>query len=371
MFIACDEAGHTGPNLLSKDQRYFSFASCCISDDEAYKIISDARKKYPTQMPELKSQKLLRSNQGTALIAEVFRKIDGRYAVNVSDKLLALCGWIFEYIYEPVLQGKNYEILARKNFHKYVAMFLWSWAKSGDQRCSTFVDQFQDYMRNLQTWRAPLLFENEQIDLKQNDPFNLILAFSNGYRHRIIPDNKNIQNHTTDGGKWLLDLSVSGLWSHMSHWSKNSGALNILCDESKPIFAFRDKIPTSKNDLKNLRESHYFSEDILGWELSRPIQFGNSRNHPSIQLADLVAGTAEQIFSGKIKPVGNLLSVFQSVERHGLNDHSILPNFEVLDLETIEGMANYRMMFWLANAAQENTWPLDNLEIIYRSAETL
>ena len=27
--------------------------------------------------------------------------IDDRYVVSVNDKLLALCGWFFEYIYEP------------------------------------------------------------------------------------------------------------------------------------------------------------------------------------------------------------------------------------------------------------------------------
>jgi hypothetical protein len=33
--IACDEAGHTGPDLLHKDQRYFAYASVAVTDAEA------------------------------------------------------------------------------------------------------------------------------------------------------------------------------------------------------------------------------------------------------------------------------------------------------------------------------------------------
>ena len=52
--IACDEAGHTGPDLLHKDQRFFAFSSVAISDVEAFEIVSKARTDHPVQMPELK-----------------------------------------------------------------------------------------------------------------------------------------------------------------------------------------------------------------------------------------------------------------------------------------------------------------------------
>ena len=41
--IACDESGHTGPDLLHKEQRYFAYASVEISDDEAFDLIRQAR----------------------------------------------------------------------------------------------------------------------------------------------------------------------------------------------------------------------------------------------------------------------------------------------------------------------------------------
>ena len=49
-----DESGFTGPRLLDQDQRFFSYASVAITEDEAWRIIRDARSKHPVQMPELK-----------------------------------------------------------------------------------------------------------------------------------------------------------------------------------------------------------------------------------------------------------------------------------------------------------------------------
>jgi hypothetical protein len=41
--VSCDEAGHTGPDLLQKDQRMFAFSSVAIGDAEAFEIIGKAR----------------------------------------------------------------------------------------------------------------------------------------------------------------------------------------------------------------------------------------------------------------------------------------------------------------------------------------
>ena len=112
--ISCDEAGHTGPDLLDKDQRIFAFSSVAVTDAEALEIIRKVRADYPVQMPELKAARLLASGRGRKLIAAVLDALEGRYLVNAHDKLLALCGWFFEYIYEPVYQD-NPRLLYEKN----------------------------------------------------------------------------------------------------------------------------------------------------------------------------------------------------------------------------------------------------------------
>jgi hypothetical protein len=53
--ISCDESGHTGPDLLRADQRFFAFGSVAIPDDEAKQIIQKIVHDNPVQMPELKA----------------------------------------------------------------------------------------------------------------------------------------------------------------------------------------------------------------------------------------------------------------------------------------------------------------------------
>lgn len=155
--ISCDEAGHTGPDLLRADQRFFAFGSVAIPDDEAKEIIQKIVRDHPIQMPELKAAKLIRSVQGQTIISEIVKAAHGRFAVNVYEKLLALCAWIFEYIYEPVFR-QNTRLLYRKNFHRYVTMVAWCWFTAAEGAAGEAIQQFQKYMRSKNEDDAPLLF---------------------------------------------------------------------------------------------------------------------------------------------------------------------------------------------------------------------
>ena len=46
IYISCDEAAHTGPDLLNLEQRVFAFSSVAIKDDEAFEIIAKARSRF-------------------------------------------------------------------------------------------------------------------------------------------------------------------------------------------------------------------------------------------------------------------------------------------------------------------------------------
>jgi hypothetical protein len=101
-------------------------------------------------MPELKASKLLASDRGRKLVAALLAGVDGRYVVTVSDKLLALCGWLFEYIYEPVYQDRP-RLLYEKNLHQFVAMYTWLWMTDPNSGARRAIEEFQKYMgsRNL------------------------------------------------------------------------------------------------------------------------------------------------------------------------------------------------------------------------------
>ncbi len=366
--IACDEAGHTGPDLLSKEQRYFAFSSVAIGDAEALAIIQKARVEHPVQMPELKASKLLTSAQGRRLVSAVLAACDGRYAVNLLDKLLALCGWFFEYIYEPVFQDDP-GLLYEKNLHRFVAMYAYLWMLDPESDAPTAIEQFQTYMRSRDPADAPFLFANLRPPLSGNGtehPFKSVLRFAYGYRDIIIADNARLDKELPEKGRWTLDLSTSGLWSHLNHWGRKGKLLSVRCDASKPLKATTGAFTGDENDPGILIARRNGHKGPLGWKLAEPIAFVDSRNHPAIQLADIIAGAAIAVIANDFPP--ELKDIGQSIARHLLPD-SILPDMDLVNPKNRSAMVNSVILYGLATRAQEHSDPYENLAELYRAAE--
>jgi hypothetical protein len=295
--IACDEAGYTGPDLLARDQRVFSFSSIELSDAEAFEIVRKARENHAVQMPELKASRLLATERGRNLIAALLTAIEGRYAVSVADKLLALCCWLFEYIYEPVYQD-NPQLLYEKDLHRFVATYTWMWMTDPSSDARPAIKQFQKYMRSRDPVDAPFFFDRPRPPLSPDGsehPFELVLRFAYGYRDIIITDNARLKTETPDSGRWIPDLSSSNLWSHLNHWGCKGKILSVRCDASKPLKAAVGTFTGDDSDPVMRLQRMRGNQEPLGWRLLEPVAFVDSRNHPAIQIADVVAGTARSV----------------------------------------------------------------------------
>jgi hypothetical protein len=365
--VACDEAGHTGPDLLQKDQRMFAFGSVAISDPEAFEIIQKARTENPVQMLKLKASKLLATERGKKLIGALLTAIDGRYVVSVNDKLLALCGLFFEYIYEPVYQN-NPRLLYEKNLHRFIAMYTYLWMTDPSSDAKRAIEQFQEYMRSRDPKDAPFLFDNPRPPLSDNGtehPFESVLRFAYGYRDIITADNAHLNTALLDGGRWTLDLSASGLWSHLNHWGRTGKLLSVRCDASKPLQAIASRFTGDDNDpaIRQARMKH--NPEPLGWKLLEPVAFVDSRDHPAIQLADIVAGTTATLFANGLPGCDVIV---ESISRHG-HPHSILPDMEVIDPTTRAAAVNALILYDLAKRAERQGDPYENLAAMYHLAE--
>lgn len=349
MFIACDEAGHTGPDLLAKDQRYFAFASVHMSDDEAWALISEARKAHPVQMPELKASKLMSSNKSRRLVAHIVERLDGQFAIRAHDKLLALCGWAFEYIFEPVYQDDP-RIFYQKDFHRFIAMFCYLWFMDERSEAKESLSQFQAFMRGKDIRDPPSLFEFKEGKIsEQPHPFELIQRFATGHKRAIAKDIADLKKHTSDKGTWALDLSASGLWSHLNHWGQKNVPLSIICDDSKPLRAIDADIDEIGRNVAIARAEILLGADGLGWETAKTIEFVDSRAHPSVQLADILAGTAVYCYSNGL-PDG-MMATGEIMDRGMLRD-SILPDFERVKLENEAAKVHCAVLYELAATAE-------------------
>lgn len=366
--IACDESGHTGPDLLQRDQRYFAYASTALSDAEAYDIIQKARAAHPVQMPELKARTLMGSERGRKLIAALLAAIEGRYIVSINDKLLALCGWFFEYIYEPVYQDDP-RLLYQKNLHRFIAMYTWLWMTDHESQARKAIEQFQRYMRSRDPSDAPFLFDNPRPPLTlegTEHPFESILRFAYGYREIIIADNARLDKELPDRGRWTLDLSTSALWSHLNHWGAKGKLLSVRCDANKPLEANIKNFTGDESDpgIRRARENH--RPERFGWRLLEPVAFVDSRNHPAIQLADVIAGTMVAIVASDFPAESQAVS--EMIMRH-LHPHSIMPDMDVIDPSNRSAAVNALIVYDLAQRAERQRDPYENLAELYYQAE--
>jgi hypothetical protein len=349
MLLACDEAGFTGPDLLAKDQRYFAFASVNISDDEAWMLIDNARKAYPVQMPELKASRLMGSNQGRRLISHLVESLSGRFAISAHDKLLALCGWVFEYVFEPVFQDDP-RIFYEKEFHLFIAMYCYLWFQSDDPEVETTLAEFQDMMRSKDLAKAPSLFASaNQNTKKQQHPFELIRRFATAHRKTIAKEVLEVQEHASDNGTWTLDLSASGLWSHLNHWGQYKEPLAVVCDESKPLKSIAAKLDGDVMDAVMRRARMVKPDSTLGWQMSEPVKFADSRAHPSVQLADILASTVVYCYTNGM-PKG--FDVTAHILDAGMLKDSIFPDYERVKLDNDPVKVHYAVLTELVARAE-------------------
>lgn len=366
--ISCDEAGYTGFDLLSKDQRFFAFASVAIPDGESEQLIEKARADFQVGTPELKASRLLGSNRGRKLIAALMDACEGRYAVCIHDKLLALCSWFFEYIYEPVFKDNPW-LVYEKKLDRFVAMYTYIWMTEHESEAPPAIAQFQKYMRSLDPADAPFLFGNPRPPLSEmgtEHPFESVLRFAYGYRDRIVRDNAELRSSMPDSLPWSLDLSVPSLWSHLNRWGRTGRPLFVMCDNNKPLKAFADKLTGDWSDAGIQRARQKGHKGQLGWKLARPLAFVDSSKHASIQVADVVAGAAVAFAAGRL-PAG-CEAIIQSILRHAM-DESIQPVYDFVDPANRIAAVNAVILYGLATRAEAGSDPHENLAEIYRQAE--
>lgn len=366
--IACDEAGHTGPDLLTEDQRWFAYASTNLSDLDASNLLKDARALFPVQMPELKGSLLMKTSKGRALVRYVIESLDDKFIIVAQNKLLALCGWLFEYVYEPVIKY-NPKVFYERNLHRFVAMFCYLWIDDQNSDMFTVINEFQQYLRTKDISFAPTLFDQTfpPMDLSGDaEPFELIMRFASGYKEFIKADNRDLAEVLPDDGKWVLDLSASALWSHLNYWGQYKKPLKVKCDVSKPIQAMAKGYRGDDNDPAIIRARHMGHDGPLGWTFADPIRFVDSKQHPSVQVADIIASASTSILSKGVPDDSKILA--QLLSRRFLSD-SILPDHNIIDTERPEAAVNFLALMELARRAEAQENPMADMEIFYRFAE--
>jgi hypothetical protein len=245
--------------------------------------------------------------------------------------------------------------------HRFVAMYAFMWMTDHESEARRAISEFQAYMRSRNPADAPFLFNNPRPPLTTDGsgehPFESVLRFAYGYRDIIIADNATLEKDLPENGRWALDLSATGLWCHLNRWGREGKLL---------LQAIATRFTGDESDPGIRRERQKGNKDPLGWKLVHPVVFADSKQHPAIQLADVIAGTGVATIAHKL-PKG-CDTIAESIARRGMAE-SILPDFDMINPADRAAAVNVLILYGLATRAERHANPHENLGALYHAAE--
>lgn len=352
--VYCDESGFTGQNLLDSQQRTFAYSAVAIEREDAEGLLARAQAALGVpNLVEIKSATLLGSRKGRAALADLVRAVADRSLVFMADKKFALACKFFEYVFEPILSQNN-AFFYRRGFHKFIANLLYVTLLVNDPTAEQMVVAFQRFMRSRDTGEIAAMLGTPA--LAEEDPLKHMLDIAGAYRDRI-GDELNTLGGNDPLGRWVLDLTSSGLFVLLGAWGEQFDALDVYCDRSKPL----ESDPDLFDVMVGRRERSYMTfEDRstpMTFNLVRPISFVDSRDHAGVRVADLVAGAVTygaregdadaEAFRAAI---GDVVTVFP-----------LSPQLHYIDLDARGPFLNAILLRQLHERAQAGADPLDGI----------
>ena len=368
LILYFDESGFTGENLLSKNQHTFAYGSVNIQPDKAQKLVSKIIKKYKIQNDELKAVKLIRRDKGRQAILEILNEISNDIKISVHDKKFALSCYFFEYIFEPVIASKS-TIFYQLNFHKYISNVIYISFASNDKIANKILNIFEKLMRKkelsyLDKIIAILHEEQNKSDILEF--FEKILLFINIHKNTIYQEIESLPS-------WTIDLSMTSLHSLFCEWGTTKQEIKAFCDSSKPINA-------QKSFFNNFigRKDIVYSPFIFNEGNPIPLTYNlkeitlvDSKEHPGIQLADIVATAAAYSFQ-MYKEHNEFVEKLQGILKDKIIYASVFPDFRYIDLKNKNVQLNTLIFEELITRSIKKIPILDKIEeYIYNTQQLL
>ncbi len=357
--ISCDESGFTGNDLLDKNQPYFAYASVDFTEEEASTLLTELRTKHKIQMPELKARILLKRNNGKAFVKELISRLNGRYILTVFEKRYCLAVNFFEYIYEPVLKQIS-SLFYGRNFHRFVANYIYHLIIASGADMDIIETEFQKFMRELDPLQAPSLFMPREKHAEEL--IEPVINFIKGYKQAILDDIQTLSE--IEGlSRWVLELSFAALSSHLRSWGDKYEVISVICDESKPLQALAENFNPMIGRQKPEYTTVFNAHQKLTWNMSDPIKFVISTDFPTVQIADIIAGS---VIQGLTKADNDIIEAVKPLIDN-LHGESVISDLEIIDLKNKGAQENNLLLYGLGQCALEGRDPCSKETFIYLS----
>lgn len=363
--IFCDEAGFTGNRMLDADQPLFTYSSVALDRKTADRIVGHARASSRLQAAEIKGAQLMRTPRGRSIALNLLRAMRGNYLVTAYDKKLSLACKFFEYIFEPVLAANN-RLFYENDFHRFIATLVYVNFICSEAAISEIVTQFERFMRSLNPTDAPIIFATDPAAIDIHPSLHDIVSFIDGYRDIILEESRVLGRPAAPGGSaednWVLDLSMSALWSHLAHWGDRHDQLTVLCDDSKPLRAMASTLDVMINRPDRVRVTFGGKQRTLTFNMATPVLFGSSLEHAGLQLADVASSAFMQALKRQNEDWSQ--EFLQEIAPQ-VHEDCILPDYEHMDLKQPKAAVNALILRELGQRGIDRRDPLEGMDLWY------
>ena len=188
-----------------------------------------------------------------------------------------------------------------------------------------------------------------------------MLEFASGYKDIILRELEFIKD---DDGKlkWKLELSNTALFSLLSTFGEDHPSMEVICDESKPLEEIGDFFDVMIGRKDRIYQGFFDRERLLTFNLKEQLRLVSSRDHPGVQLADVISGSVTYALLNKND---NEAQEWLSSMEDSLHPDSLVPDQKHIDIDIPEVYINATIMAELGRRARIKADPLEGLEALW------
>ncbi|WP_370380950.1 hypothetical protein [Catenulispora sp. GAS73] len=326
-WIAIDESGWDGEQLLGASRsRYLIIGSVAISDEDALPIVEAIRREARIASAELKfSTSFARDGRSRqrGVLNEILRHdgpLGSRASVYVVDKQYVVVAKLIDLFVETKAHNAGVDIRNTGEARKLARTLFTDGSRAlGSDGFSDLLQAAVDFAASKNRGTSAEEFFNaveKAWGRSHRRNVSEVLELLRACRTEIDAHALDVQN-----GLWLeaLEPLFPAVFAMSRLWSIRIGRVNVLTDDQKVLTdRHLDQLHADLSG-RGIQEFRYMVSQVRMGELVR----GESSRHPSLQLADLVAGAGFQVaerHAGHPSPAGEELyeAIIPMIEENSL-----------------------------------------------------
>ncbi|WP_395680492.1 DUF3800 domain-containing protein [Dokdonella sp.] len=343
-----DESGNTGVSLLDADQPVFSLASTTIARDIAAALIAPLL----TQgQAEAKYSRLKNSARGRLALTALFSspELDNTTTTfTVVDKRFYLIAQMVDKLIEPVLHEGGIDLYSRdaavgmSNVWYYAGNYIFpsgAWDKLLGSLLAAIRRRTPDAFRSFDQVLADAA---KRADRKYSDFLTFLMA-ARGRLNEFLGVYTEVETFDPAVDSFVLLVQDA--------MRRTSGSFPVTHDRSKPLAHTEPFLRALMKPDVTARKVGYGERKMeLPLRISE-LSFADSRDHPQLQIADLLAGAAIDCllsWSGR-RPMSEYHATLQETRLASLFIGGLLPDPEIKaapepdlgDISIVDGQAQF------------------------------